>query len=86
MVSVWPTVQTDATNYKTYLENGYLVKVNKGVRLTMQIQGNTVYLDITNKEARKYVWSLIKNNYKDLGIDYYWLDVAEPGYSVYDFE
>lgn len=86
MISIWPTVQTDAQNYEEYLNNGYLVKVNRGVRLTMQIQGNTVFVDMTNKEARDYVWSLIKKNYKDLGISYFWLDVAEPGYSVYDFD
>ncbi|HFD3554347.1 TPA: TIM-barrel domain-containing protein, partial [Enterococcus faecium] len=86
IISIWPTVQTDAENYEKYLENGYLVKVNRGVRLTMQIQGNTIFIDMTNSEARKYVWSLIKKNYVDKGINYFWLDVAEPGYSVYDFD
>lgn len=86
IISIWPTVQSDAYNYNTYLENGYLVKVNRGIRLTMQIQGNTLYLDTTKKAARDYVWSLIKKNYKDIGIDYYWVDVAEPGFAVYDFD
>lgn len=86
LISIWPTVQSDAENYEEYLNNGYLVKVNRGVRLTMQIQGNTVYIDTTNPEARKYVWDLIKTNYKDLGVNYYWVDVAEPGYAVYDFD
>lgn len=86
IVSVWPTVQSDAENYNDYLENGYLVNVNRGVRMTMQIQGNTVFVDMTNKNAREYVWDRIDKNYKQLGIDYYWLDVAEPGYSVYDFD
>jgi alpha-D-xyloside xylohydrolase len=86
IISVWPTVQTDAENYNEYLENGYLVKVNRGVRLTMQIQGNTVFVDMTNEQARNYVWNLIKKNYVDKGARYFWLDVAEPGYSVYDFD
>ena len=86
IISIWPTVQSSAYNYEDYLEGGYLIKVNRGVRLTMQIQGSTVFMDTTNPEARDYVWSLIKENYKDIGIDYYWVDVAEPGYSVYDFE
>lgn len=86
IISVWPTVQTEAKNYETYLENGYLVKVNRGIRMTMQIQGNTVFIDTTNEEACKYVWSLLEKNYKQLGIDYYWIDVAEPGYAVYDFD
>ena len=54
------TVQTDAMNFNEYLENGYLVKVNRGVRLTMQIQGNTIFVDMTNEKAREYVWNLIK--------------------------
>lgn len=86
IISIWPTVQSDAYNYEDYLQGGYLVKVNRGIRLTMQIQGNTVFLDTTNPEARDYVWRLIKNNYKDIGIDYYWVDVAEPGYAAYDFD
>ncbi|MGK9326397.1 TIM-barrel domain-containing protein [Aerococcus urinaeequi] len=86
IISVWPTVQTDAENYNDYLEGGYLINVNRGVRLTMLIQGTTVFLDTTNPGAREYVWKRIKKNYSDLGIDYYWVDVAEPGYAVYDFD
>lgn len=79
LISIWPTVQSDAYNYEQYLQGGYLIKVNRGVRMTMQIQGNTVFMDTTNPDARDYVWNLIKKNYKDIGIDYYWVDVAEPG-------
>ena len=86
IISVWPTVQTDAENYDEYLEKGYLIDVNRGVRLTMQIQGTTVFVDTTNPEATDYVWSLLKKNYEEKGIDYYWIDVAEPGYAVYDFD
>lgn len=86
IVSVWPTVQSDAENYNKYLENGFLVKLNRGVRITMQIQGNTVFIDMTNRKAREYVAKLIKENYVSKGINYFWLDVSEPGYSVYDFD
>ncbi|TLQ39866.1 DUF4968 domain-containing protein [Ruoffia tabacinasalis] len=86
IISIWPTVQSDAENYNDYLEGGYLINVNRGVRLTMLIQGTTVFLDTTNPEAREYVWNRIKDNYKKIGIDYYWVDVAEPGYAVYDFD
>ncbi|MGH2144033.1 hypothetical protein ACQ1ZU_16825, partial [Enterococcus faecalis] len=30
--------------------------------------------------------NLIKKNYVNKGVKYFWLDVAEPGYSVYDFD
>ena len=86
IISVWPTVQTDAANYQKYIENGYLVKVCRGIPMTMQIQGNTTFVDMTNPEARNYVWSLLKENYISYGIKNFWLDVAEPGYSVYDFD
>ncbi|MCZ2491333.1 glycoside hydrolase family 31 protein [Dellaglioa carnosa] len=85
-VSIWPTVSTGTERYQEYLEKGYLVKVNRGVRTTMQTQGNTVFMDATNEEAQKYVWGLIKKNYVDYGIKNFWIDVAEPGYAVYDFD
>lgn len=86
IISVWPTVQTDAPNFTEYQSKGYLVQTNRGVPITMQIQGQTIFVDTTNPEACQYVWSLLEKNYKSLGIDYYWIDVAEPGYSVYHFD
>lgn len=86
IISIWPTVQTDAENFLEYQKNGYLINVNRGVPISMQIQGQTIFVDTTNEEACRYVWSLIDKNYKKIGIDYYWIDVAEPGYSVYDFD
>ncbi len=68
IVSVWPTVQSDAENYNDYLENGYLVNVNRGVRMTMQIQGNTVFVDMTNENAREYVWDRIDKIINNLGL------------------
>src|SRR5699024_6525304 len=35
---------------------------------------------------RKYLWDKAKKNYYDKGIKTFWLDEAEPEYSVYDFE
>ena len=86
IVSVWPTIQSDCENYNNFVENGYLIKVNKGVRTTMKIQGDTVFIDMTNDEAKKIVSSLIKKNYYEKGFTQFWLDVAEPGFAVYDFD
>lgn len=84
MVSVWPTVQTDSENYQEMLANGYLTRVESGIRHTMF---DTVsFFDATNPECRDYVWQKIKKNYWDLGAQLYWLDVAEPEYSNYAFE
>lgn len=50
----------------------------------MDFQGNTVHYDATNPAAREYVWQKAKKNYYDKGIKVFWLDEAEPEYSVYD--
>lgn len=86
IISIWPTVQSDANNFQTYQQNGYLIGINKGIRFSMNIQGQTTFIDTTNQEACQYVWQQIEANYKKNGINYYWIDVAEPGYAVYDFD
>ena len=48
--------------------------------------GNEVFFDATNPDARTYVWGKIQENYYDQGAKLFWLDVAEPEYSVYDFK
>ena len=86
MISVWPTVSTNAKTYQEFLENGYLIHVDRGVKMTMQQLGNTVFIDTTNPNAQKYVWSKLKESYVSKGFKLFWLDVAEPGYMVYDFD
>ncbi len=86
MVSIWPTVDANCENYQEMLEQGLLVGTDRGVRTQMQFLGNETFYDATNPEARAYVWNKVKNHYYDLGIRTYWLDVAEPEYSVYDFD
>ncbi|KFZ12536.1 hypothetical protein V502_07047 [Pseudogymnoascus sp. VKM F-4520 (FW-2644)] len=86
MVSIWPTVDKRAENYPEMLENGYLIRVDRGMRTVMEFQGNTVHFDSTNPGARKYVWDKAKANYFDKGIKVFWLDEAEPEYTAYDFD
>ena len=86
MISVWPTVSTNAKTYQEFLENGYLIHIDRGVKMTMQQLGNTVFIDTTNPNAQKYVWSKLKESYVSKGFKLFWLDVAEPGYMVYDFD
>ncbi|KFY69901.1 hypothetical protein V499_09653 [Pseudogymnoascus sp. VKM F-103] len=86
MVSIWPTVDKRADNYHEMLENGYLIRVDRGMRTVMEFQGNTVHFDSTNPGARKYVWEKAKTNYFDKGIKVFWLDEAEPEYTAYDFD
>lgn len=86
MVSIWPTVDNRTENYKIMKSKGYLVKTERGVPVTMTFLGDTTFFDATHPGARKYVWEQAKKNYHDLGIRIFWLDEAEPEFSVYDFE
>ncbi|KAF2824039.1 hypothetical protein CC86DRAFT_355465 [Ophiobolus disseminans] len=86
MVSIWPTVDRKSENYAEMLEKGYLIRTERGERIAMTFQGLTVHFDPTNPAARKYVWGKAKKNYYTKGIKTFWLDEAEPEYSVYDFE
>lgn len=86
MVSVWPTVDKRSENYDEMVEHGYLIRTDRGVRTAMDFQGDTVHFDATNPGSRKYVWQKAKKNYYDKGIKVFWLDEAEPEYTVYDFD
>ena len=86
MVSIWPTVDKRSENYKEMSEMGYLVRSERGIATTMDFMGDCVFFDATNPGAREYIWSKAKKNYYDKGIKIFWLDEAEPEYSVYDFD
>jgi len=86
MVSIWPTVDKTSENYQEMLQKGYLVRVDRGIRTTMDFLGNTVFYDATNPGSRDYVWQTVKRNYYDKGIRLFWLDEAEPEYSIYDYD
>ena len=86
MVSIWPTVDKTCENYEEMLEKGYLIRTERGHRVGLDFQGATIHYDATNPEAREYVWNKVKKHYYDKGIRIFWLDEAEPEYSVYDFD
>lgn len=86
MVSVWPTVDRRSENYAEMLEKGYLLRTERGLRIGMDFQGNTIPADLFHPAARAYLWDKVKHSYVDKGIHLFWLDVAEPEYSVYDFD
>lgn len=86
MVSVWPTVDRRSENYQEMLEKGYLIRTERGYRIGMDFEGNTIHSDMTNPAARAYLWSKLSTNYGRYGIRVFWLDEAEPEYAVYDFD
>lgn len=86
MVSIWPTVDQKSENYEPMWNRGLLVHTERGVKTTMEFLGSCTFFDATNPEARDYVWQTVKRNYYDKGVKLFWLDEAEPEYSVYDFD
>ncbi|KAH8195350.1 hypothetical protein TruAng_010481 [Truncatella angustata] len=87
MVSIWPTVDRRSENYEEMLSKGLLVRQDRGWRISMDFgTGNCIHFDPTNPEARKYVWDKVKAHYYDKGVKVFWLDEAEPEYTIYDFD
>ena len=86
VVSVWPTVDRRSENFKEMSERGYLVRAERGLDTTMNFMGETVFFDATMPAAREYLWGKLRQNYYDNGVRVFWLDEAEPEYSVYDFD
>lgn len=86
MVSVWPTVQKESTNYHEIEENGYLMRSERGPNITKVTRGSTQFIDLTNPRARKFLWETAKKNYYQKGVDAFWLDEAEPEFMTYDFD
>lgn len=86
MVSVWPQIDLKSENYLEMKQKGLLVKAERGVEIGMRFGGESMFYDATNEKARSYVWEKCKKNYYDKGIEIFWLDEAEPEYSVYDFD
>lgn len=86
MVSIWPTVDRESENFEEMMEKGFLIRTERGFRTGLNFQGATIHYDATNPGARKYLWDKVKKNYYELGIKTFWLDEAEPEYTVYDFD
>jgi alpha-D-xyloside xylohydrolase len=86
MVSIWPTIDKTSSHFEDMRTRGLLVHTHRGIATTMDFLGDTVFFDATNPQARDYVWQRVKANYFDKGVQIFWLDEAEPEYSVYDFD
>jgi alpha-D-xyloside xylohydrolase len=86
MVSIWPTVDYRSENFTEMMEKGYLVRTERGVRVTMQFYGQEVFFDPTHPGARDFIWKKVKKNYYNNGVHIFWLDEAEPEYDIYDYD
>ena len=86
IVSVWPSVDRRSENFGPMMDRGLLIRTERGAAQTYDYQGDCVEIDVFNPEARQYVWDVCARNYRDLGIDAFWLDNSEPDFGVYDFD
>lgn len=78
IVSVWPTINENSENYQFMSDRNYLIRTENGLAGTFDFCGHNTFVDATNPEARRFMWSKIKQNYYDLGLHNFWLDEAEP--------
>nr|WP_241744160.1 TIM-barrel domain-containing protein [Cellulosimicrobium arenosum] len=86
MVSVWPQVSLESENYSHLRRENLLVRAERGLDVHMSFEGPSGFLDVTNPEARRWLWETCRRNYSAHGIRTFWLDEAEPEYGVYDFD
>lgn len=86
MVSVWPSVDKKSIHFGELYDRGLLIRTERGSTQTYDFQGDCLEIDVTNPEAREFIWEKCKKSYYDYGIDMFWLDNAEPDYAVYDFD
>jgi alpha-D-xyloside xylohydrolase len=90
MVSIWPTVNGDSSHFQEMLDRGYLVRAESSLPVFMRFTdtyAGVKYLhlvDFTNPDARRYVWDIVKKNYRDRGVRLFWLDECEPEVNPYD--
>jgi alpha-D-xyloside xylohydrolase len=85
MVSVWPTVNPNSSNYAEMARLGLLVGKLRGLPLHLPFwdkgsdgQVFVSFYDATNPEARSYVWEKVTQGYRRYGIRTFWLDACEP--------
>ncbi len=86
MVSIWPTINPASENYNHMRDNNMLLRTTRGANNVFDFYGPQCEIDATNPETRKYVWSKIKENYIDNGVDLLWFDEAEPEINPVQFD
>lgn len=78
IVSVWPTINEKSENYHHMLDQNMLMRTVHGSDRVFNFYGWQAEIDVTNPDTREFVWSKLKENYIDNGVDALWFDEAEP--------
>jgi len=86
MVSVWPTVDPRSENYQYMKDHNYLIRAERGQPVFWIFFGTIHFIDVTNPDARKFIWGRVKEGYYDKGIKMFWMDESEPETRPYHYE
>lgn len=78
VVSMWPTINENSENYAHMRDNNMLMLTSRGSNRVFNFYGWQSEIDVTNPATRDFVWSKLKENYIDNGVDALWFDEAEP--------
>ncbi len=78
VVSVWPTINEHSENYRTMRDRNLLIRTARGMDRVFNFYGPQAEIDATNPQTRDFVFSKLKENYLDNGVDGLWFDEAEP--------
>ncbi|MBE6827653.1 MAG: hypothetical protein E7514_03435 [Ruminococcaceae bacterium] len=78
VVSVWPTINENSENYRFMHDRNMLIRTVKGSDRVFNFYGPQAEIDVTNPATREFVFSKLKENYLDNGVDGLWFDEAEP--------
>ncbi len=78
VVSYWPTINPKSRNWSEMDDRKLVIRTENGQYGTFDFWGQQTYIDMTNPDARSFVWEQIKKTYIEYGIRTFWLDEAEP--------
>lgn len=85
MVSIWPTVNANASTFRDMRDAGHLVNHPRGVQAgAIFVDANAdgmvplSFYDATNSDAQDYHWARVCDGYVKHGIRAFWLDANEP--------
>ena len=86
IVSMWPTINEHSENYRHMRNSNMLMRTAHGPDRVFDFYGWQNEIDVTNPATRDFVWSRLKENYIDNGVDALWFDEAEPEIHPEDFD
>lgn len=81
MVSLWPTVTDESKYYKKYQNNQLFIR---GTDAKNDLFDGKEILDFSNPKTADHLEDVLNKNYRQLGIELFWADQAEPEMTLYN--